>query len=438
MPALRGALDRVGLLRAGLLTAALATLLASVASRFAPPGQAALAATPGPAPAPSPASSATPGPVRVRFLEPAPPGLILGETRLTVEAVTSPDARIVRVAIDVDGSVLTVFDYPPYSVTWDAGTRFSERLIRAVATDSAGRTGEAILRARPLYIGQFEEVRLVNVYATARDRRGNAVSGLTRDDFVLLEDGAPQTISHFASAGVPLAVALVIDASNSMNLEGKIDLAKKAAEDFVDSVEPDDRLMVSYFSDEIRGLEAPVSDRKRLKEAIGAVRASGGTALYDALFRTADRLAASEGRRAIVLLSDGRDQALADNEPGSLHLFEEALEKAHRAEVAIYAIGLGRHLDTEMDLRGERSVMQILETFARQTGGRPYFPERAGQLSGIYRQIASDLKHQYTLAYTPTNTARDGRWRAITLRARNPEITVQARLGYYAPGPGVP
>ena len=101
--------------------------------------------------------------------------------------------------------------------------------------------------------------------------------------------------------------------------------------------------------------------------------------------------------------------------------------------MAVYAIGLGPHLDTEMDLRHERSLKEILDVLARSTGGRSYYPERPGQLSGVYRQIAADLKAQYALGYTPSNRARDGRWRSIILRTKNPGLEVQARSGYYAP-----
>jgi VWFA-related protein len=375
----------------------------------------------------------------VRFVEPAPPGLVLGETRITIEATTSPDARIVRVALYADGDLLSLLTTPPYTLTWDAGPRVTRRLLRAVATDSRGRTGEAVLPIRPLVIGQHEEVRLVNVYAAVRDRRGDPVLNLTREDFAVLEDGVPQTLSHFSAARAPLTVALLIDASNSMNLDGRIDLARKAAEEFVDSVEREDRLLVLHFNDALAGPARPVADRREAKEAIAAIRAAGGTALYDAIVRTAERLAGVEGRRAMVLLSDGRDQALVENAPGSLHLFEEALEKTHRAEVAVYAIGLGRHLDKEMDLQRTRSLKEILDLLARQTGGRSYYPERAGRLGAVYRQIASDLKHQYALAYTSTNRERDGRWRAIAVRVRgDASLRVTARTGYYAPGSAAP
>ena len=381
----------------------------------------------------APQPTAGPGPVSVRFLDPAPPGLILGPTRITVDATTSPEARILRVEIYADDALLSAFERPPFTVTWDAGSGFVRVTLRAVATDSLGRQGEATLVARPLHVGQYEEVRLVNVYATVRDRKGNPVLDLTRDDFMLLEDGSPQTLTHFTSAKVPITIALLVDASNSMNLGGKIQLARKAAEEFVGSMDPEDRLMTLSFNDDLQGSLEPIADRGPVKKAIEAIEARGGTALYDALYRTADRLAGLEGRRVIVLLSDGRDQALTDNEPGSLHLYEEALEKAHRSEVAVYAIGLGPHLDTEMDLRHERSLKEILDVLARSTGGRSYYPERPGQLSGVYRQIAADLKAQYALGYTPSNRARDGRWRSIILRTKNPGLEVQARSGYYAP-----
>ncbi|HXH28232.1 MAG TPA: VWA domain-containing protein, partial [Candidatus Polarisedimenticolia bacterium] len=363
---------------------------------------------------------------------------VLGETRITVEASTSADASIDRVEIYVDGRLLSTLTRPPYTLLWNAGTRFVKRDLRAVAVDTLGRSAETTLVTRPLYIGQYEEVRLIDVYATVRDAKGRPVLDLGREDFTLLEDGRPQTISHFTSARVPLTVALLIDASNSMNLGGKIDLARRAAEEFVKSAEPEDRMMVLAFNDRVAGLTEPVSDRRRLEESIEAIRASGGTALYDALFRAAELLTGVEGRRAIVLLSDGRDQALADNEPGSLHLFEEALERVHRSDVSVYSVGLGHHLDQELTLDGARSLEDVLRTLARQTGGRYYNPDRPSQLSQVYRQIVSDLKDQYLLAYTSTNTAHDGRWRSITLRVRPPDLQVQARAGYYAPGPDGP
>jgi VWFA-related protein len=374
----------------------------------------------------------------VRFLEPASPALVQGPTRITLEAATAPPERIVSVSLYVDGDLLSVLEKPPYTLTWDAGRGAAGRRLRAVALDSAGRTGEALLVARVVRIGQYEEVRLVNVYVTVRDPKGRPALDLLRDDFALAEDGVLQAITHFSAARAPLTIALLIDASASMRLGGKIDLARRAAEQLVDDVDPRDRLLVLPFDDALRGDAEPSADRRRIKERIRAIEPGGGTALYDAVYGAAARLEGVEGRRAIVLLSDGRDQALAENEPGSLHLFEEALERAHRAEAAIYSIGVGPRLESELDLRRARSLKDILETLARETGGRAYFPVRAVDLPEVYRQIASDLRQQYTLAYTPTNVARDGRWRVIAVTVADPRLAVEARAGYYAPGPDGP
>jgi Ca-activated chloride channel family protein len=420
----------VGLLRPRLLTAALLGAIVAGALAAGAPVAGAPAAD-------APAADA-PSPVVVHFIEPAPPALLQGPTRIVLEASTTPEARIVSVTLYLDAQVLTIFDKPPYAVTWDAGPVFGGRRLRAVAIDSLGRAAEAVLLARRIPIGQVEEVRLVNVYAAVRDARGRPALDLGRDDFTVLEDGVPQTLTHFSAARTPITIALLIDASNSMRLGDRIAYARKGAEDFVDAVEPGDRLLVFWFDDTLHGDTAPVTDRGAAKERIRDIAPGGGTALYDALHTTATRLRAIDGRRAIVLLSDGRDQALTENEPGSLHLFEEALETAHRSEASIYAIGLGRHLDRETDLSGSRSVRNLLETFARQTGGRAWFPDRAGDLGEVYRRIADDLRQQYTLGYVSTNNARDGRWRRIAVQVARPGLAVEARAGYYAPGPGAP
>ncbi len=421
MPALQRGVAPVGLFRPRLLNAALAAAAIAVAT----------AATPEePAPAP--------GPVTVRFREPASTTLLQGPTRITIEAATGPDAHIVSVTLFADDALLTTMEHAPYTVTWDAGRGAGVRRLRAVALDSEGRGGEAVLVVRRVQVGQYEEVRLVNVYASVRDDRGRPVLDLGRDDFSVTEDGVPQTLTHFSSARAPITIALLVDSSASMRLQGRIEMARKGAEEFVDEVEPGDRLLVFSFDDTLHGDATPLTDCKTVHERIRAITPGGGTALYDSLYAVAGMLQAVEGRRAMVLLSDGRDQALVENEPGSLRLFEEALERAHRVEMAIYAIGLGGHLDRELDLAQSRSLKEILETLARQTGGKAWFPARVSELGDVYRQIADDLKRQYTLAYASTNTRRDGRWRTLRITVDRPGLTVQARQGYYAPGPGAP
>lgn len=372
-------------------------------------------------------------PVKVRFVEPGA-ALLEGNIRITVEATTSPDATIARVSIFADDRLLTILEKSPYTLTWDSGRGQLLRKLRAVAEDSLGRSGEAVLLTRRVGGVQYEDVRLVQVYTAVRDAKGRPVTDLDRSAFTLKEDGVPQTIASFAPARLPITIAVLVDTSSSMRLGDRIDFARRGAETFLGAVAPEDRLVVLSFDDTIKGEREPTTDRKTLKQRIEALVPGGGTALYDALFQTAETLTGIEGRRAIVLLSDGRDQALKENEPGSLHLFEEALERVQRSDAAVYAIGLGPRLDQEMDLEKRHSLKDLLSILATQTGGRVYLPQRPGILDDVYRQVAADLKDQYLLAYSSSNTARDGRWRAIGVTVADPSLKVTARAGYFAPG----
>jgi Ca-activated chloride channel family protein len=183
----------------------------------------------------------------------------------------------------------------------------------------------------------------------------------------------------------------------------------------------------------VKELQPLTANHKSLASAIEHITPAGGTALYDSLVRAAGRLKELEGRKAIILLSDGRDQAFRENAPGSLHLFEEAVDEVVRSEAVVYAIGLGARLQDESDLAQSRSLREILETFTQRTGGRFYNPERPGQLGGIYEQIAEDLGRQYSLSYSPSNQTRDGKWRSVRVKVDRPGVRVLTRTGYYAP-----
>ena len=416
---------------AGAITLLVAALTAGALAQAPPAAEDSRSETPV-ATAPNQDAAAA-SPVKVKFVEPGA-ALLEGTIRITVEASTSADATIARISIFADDRLLTILEKSPYTLTWDSGRGQLLRRLRAVAEDSLGRTAEAVLVTRRVGGVQYEEVRLVQVYAAVRDAKGRPVTDLSRGAFTLKEDGVPQAISTFAPARLPITIAVLVDTSSSMRLQGRIDFARRGAETFLGAVAPDDRLIVLSFDDTLKGDREPTTDRKTLKQRIDALAAGGGTALYDALYQTAETLTGLEGRRAIVLLSDGRDQALQENEPGSLHVFEEALERVQRSDAAVYAIGLGPRLDQEMDLEKRRSVKDLLTTLATQTGGRVYLSQRPGVLDEVYRQVAADLKDQYLLAYSSSNTARDGRWRAIDVAVSDPALKVTARAGYFAPG----
>jgi Ca-activated chloride channel homolog len=381
------------------------------------------------------AASEEPPAFSVHFTAPASHRPVSGETRVALAVTLPPGSRLVRIDLFIDDQQLSTLEKPPYEILWNAGPEFLPHRLRAVATDDKGNTATAVLETPPLRIGQRESVSLVNLFVSALDEKGRSVTDLRQDEFRVFENGEAQVISHFTAARQPLSLALLLDASNSMGTGRRMEIARKAAVDFIKQMDAGDRLLVMSFSDKVRELQGLTLDRKLLEKAIESIQPEGGTALYDALVQGASRLKGFEGRKALVLLSDGRDQALKENAPGSLHLFEEALDAVIRGEVVVYAIGLGARLQDETDLSQHWTLEQILRSLAEKTGGRYYNPERPGQLSGVYAQISEDLSRQYSLAYSSKNEARDGRWRVVRVDVSRPGIRAVTRPGYFAPGP---
>jgi Ca-activated chloride channel family protein len=283
-----------------------------------------------------------------------------------------------------------------------------------------------------LRINTVEDVDLVNLYVVVKDQAGRYITDLAREDFTILEDGRRQRIDRFTTERRPLAIGIVLDTSLTME-GGKLEAARDSALRFLDALEPEDSGMIVSFSDRVRILHELTPQRDLLAQAIRSVEAKGGTALYDAIWKTVDRLDKLDGRRVLVLLSDGRDEAANGLEPGSLHTLNEALDKALHAEVMIFAIGFGKHLDRQLDFYERETLADILTRFGETTGGRVLFPRRAGSLRKAFEEVALDLRHQYSIAYKSTNRDKDGAWREIRLDTTRPNLEVVTRHGYFAP-----
>lgn len=368
-----------------------------------------------------------------RFVSPRARATALGPTPVEVEIDPPGGARVVRVELRVNQALLATLDSPPWTTTWDAGDGSRGATLEARVTFSDGTTARATVSTSRLRINAVEEVDLVNLYAVVRDERGRYVDGLTAADFTLLEDGREQTIKVFTSDPKPLAVAILIDTSTTM--EGsKLEAARESAAAFVRALAPQDLGMVVGFADRVRVLQELTGDGEALRAAIETTEARGGTALYDAIWKGADSLRdVPDARRVVVLLSDGRDEAANGLEPGSLHTMQEALDHALRCEVMVYAIGFGRPSDLEQkDFFGRFTQAQVLTRLAEETGGSLLFSRRTGALRKAFDTIADDLRHQYSLAYSSDNEDKDGGWREIALIPDDAGLRVVTRSGYYA------
>ena len=243
---------------------------------------------------------------------------------------------------------------------------------------------------------------------------------LTRDDLVVLEDGVPQDVEAFQEAVAPVSVVLALDSSGSMVKAA--DGVRTAARSFVEALKPEDALSVLLFSDVSTFAHDLTTDRRKSVSAVDGYVAHGGTALYDALTDALMRLKQAEGRKIVVLLSDGRDEDNAGTGPGSARNQDDVFSALRDTDTMVYPIGLGPRVDRE-----------LLERIAAESGGVAYFPEDVSNLQHDYARIVEDLRRRYVVSYTSTNAARDGAWRAVQIKTRQPQLTVRSRGGYSAP-----
>ncbi len=272
------------------------------------------------------------------------------------------------------------------------------------------------------------EVDVVDVWFTVSDDDENLITDLTQEDFLVFEDGVPQTIDAFdAETNLPLTIVLIIDVSGS--IRDKLRFEQEAAIEFFYTTieEGRDQGMLVTFDAAPYVLQDFTDNPEALSEAVRLMRAGGGTALYDAIYLAVDqRLSRSnrEGRRVVVVISDGDDNA-------SRVSLTETLELAQRNDVVIYTISTNSTANfvTREQVRGDRT----LETFASETGGRAFFPFKLEELAVNFADISEDLRSQYTLVYTPTNLVRDGSYREIRIDTLDDDHEVQHREGYYAP-----
>ncbi len=259
------------------------------------------------------------------------------------------------------------------------------------------------------------EARLVEIHATVFDGRGRRVKGLNRDDFEVLEEGRVQPAEIFESDESPFSLGLLIDITGSM--EEALPVVKRACLELIERMRPMDQAAVFAFSDRMAPVVDFTADRAELAAGIRRLRAGGKTALFDSLTRASMRMAERKGKKALVVLTDGNDNA-------STLTLDSALRRAKREAVAIHAIAQGEALRAS-------KLMDTLERISRATGGMAFRLEKLPRIHAIFEEIAGDLAASYLLAYKPRPGA--GEWRPILVKVRNrKEARVRCREGYFA------
>jgi len=268
------------------------------------------------------------------------------------------------------------------------------------------------------------DVKLVNVFMNVTDQNGAIVSGLTREDFALAEDGQPQQISVFErQSELPLNLTLAIDTSGSVrkDMATEADAARRFAHALLRT---QDQMSLLQFATKVRELTPFTNKIDQIEQGLGQLRGDWATALYDAICLASARLGGNPGRRALVLISDGDDTA-------SRATYAQALEQALRNEVMIYSIiDVPIAASAGRDLGGEHALI----TLAEQTGGKSFYVSDGG-LDKAFARVSDDLRNQYLLGYYPKNQEPGRAFHRIqvtTTRAAPQSFNIRHRTGYYA------
>jgi Ca-activated chloride channel family protein len=271
-------------------------------------------------------------------------------------------------------------------------------------------------------------VDLATFGVTVVDRQGNLVTDLTQDDFLVLEDGKPQIIEHFAAGdgetAPPLHVGLMLDASGSMQADMK--LAQGAAIKFLNMLPRARDMTLVDFDTEVRITRYSQAGFPRLVERIRQRKPDGSTALYDALGTFLDGADQQDGRNIMVMFTDGGDTR-------STLSFSETVTLLKASRVTVYAIGLVENTGS-----ARQQLQMTLRQFAGVTGGQAFFPSAMSDVDAAFAKVLAEISSQYHLAYTSSNIASDGAWRKVDIQVKRPGLRVRSRQGYFGPYKGLP
>ena len=275
---------------------------------------------------------------------------------------------------------------------------------------------------------QFQSrIDLVTMGVTVTDRRGTFITDLTRDDFEIREDGRMQSITSFARGDgatddLPLHLGLLFDTSGSMGED--IKLARSAAIKFLNTLTDAVDMTLVDFDTEVRVARYDQANFARMVERIRSRQPDGWTAMYDALGVYLDGAAEDDGRKILVLYTDGGDTR-------STLTFSDVMTLVRASDVTIHVVGFLENQPSSARIGQRMRLMEIAQT----TGGQAFFPSAMKDVETAYEKIVAQIRNQYALGYVSTNSAQDGSWRRVEVRVKRPglrDLRVQARRGYFA------
>jgi len=360
------------------------------------------------------------------WLTSPPPGIpVFGEVEFVAEV--QPPGTTATVEFFVDGERITALETPPYAVQVDVGQQNREHHFEVRAYGTAGEEDIAILVTPAIRIDERVDIDLREFYIVAT-RGEERMLDLEQADFTILDNGAEQQIVTFGRGDLPLASVILVDASASMKGR-RLGFALRGAAAFGRGMRSHDETSIQVFADRLL-FESPFSsDSEVLTEGLTEVRAGGGTALNDHLYRALGLVEARHGRRVVVFLSDGFDSH-------SVIGTRELAWLARRSRALLYWIRLetpDRQLSRYSAWKnpeGYREDYQLLQKIVLDTGGRIVSLERIEEADAAVQVILDELREQYVLGFYPKARRRDGSWHKVNVRVRRPGVSVRTRGGY--------
>lgn len=362
--------------------------------------------------------------ILVSILRPGSGQAVFGRVELAAEVFS--DEPLDRVEFYVDGALEAQVRRPPWSVTLDVGEDNRDRRFEVVARGRWGGVGRAAVATHPVEIVAQLEVALHQVFVTA-SRGGEPVRDLPRERFRLVDDGHREELVTFERGDVPITAVLLLDASESMAgpyLEGAI----QGARTFLGETGPLDEAMILLFSDRPLAATPFSNDRDELLAGLGGAVAQGGTALNDHLYASLRLLDGVQGRRVVVLFSDGTDVQ-------SILSMREVLWKVRRSNATIYWVRLDRGDPSSLssawrDFQSSEAEWKGLAEAVEESGGRTLVLDDIDQADGAFSEVMAELRGQYVLGYYPTEPRRDGSWRPLRISVDGLEVKLRYRGGY--------
>ncbi len=362
--------------------------------------------------------------VEVSILQPEFGQAVFGAVDVVAEVTSEQPVR--QVEVFIDGEFRGRLDQPPYRWTLEVGEANDRHRFEVVAEDTAGEQGRDVVITSTIRIDQEIEVELQQLYVTVT-RDGASARDLRREDFSIVDDGVRQELVTFERGDVPLAALLLVDASDSMRGE-RLRVALAGARSFIDAMARLDQAALLLFADHVLHATPFTGFPQVLASGLAGVAAGGGTALADHLYAGFKLLEARQGRRVVILLSDGVDTT-------SVLEMADVLWAARRSQALVYWLRLplaqraGAFSSSWRDARGHREELERLEELVRQSGGRIVVLEGVGDTAEAFGEILRELRGQYVLGYYPEPRRNDGGWRKVRVRV-GAGLDVRAREGY--------